>query len=422
MAKLRNFSTDAMLPKWEQEQNQGYGGGGMDMPPMPTFDPMPDDSQVVEDFSPDQAAKGVSMRVPITANSQQGGQQAQSANTLSGVTRSAGQGWQGWGGQQANNEYEGGANDGGTYDGSGIAAGRETGSYDRGANNEVGHDGTTSGGMTREQYRDAWMSSGISNMDQLRRWVAQHGGQVVSDNGTVRTPFGETLDMLQNARTGNGRAAWSGLGGNSGGRGGGGSGSGSGGSGGGGGVGFGDELKKALAGLFPGGMFNQDIVNTRTQGARENLERFRKSQQSGNSAILAARGLLGDGAEVTAYDRLSNDIADKYSTAANDIWANESENADARMAQALSIAAGLTLGEAQNAIARFRAENDFALGQGQLALGNLHERNWYDLGRRGDDLSRAELEERARAGDRDAQIELIRISQGGATNTRGGYR
>lgn len=67
--------------------------------------------------------------------------------------------------------------------------------------------------MNREQYRDAWMSSGVKNMDQMRDWVARNGGQVLSDNGTFRTPQGETYDGLINARTGNGTPGWTPVGG-----------------------------------------------------------------------------------------------------------------------------------------------------------------------------------------------------------------
>lgn len=98
---------------------------------------------------------------------------------------------------------------------------------------DTGHDGTQQG-MTREEYRDRWMSSGIHDIAGLRAWLAQNGGTLLSDNGTVRTPYGETLDMLIGARTGNGQAGWTGIGGGGSGGSGGGSGGSGGGSGGGG--------------------------------------------------------------------------------------------------------------------------------------------------------------------------------------------
>lgn len=62
--------------------------------------------------------------------------------------------------------------------------------------------------LNREQYRDSWMSSGVQNMDQMRDWVARNGGTILSDNGTFRTPQGETYDGLIGARTGHGTPGW----------------------------------------------------------------------------------------------------------------------------------------------------------------------------------------------------------------------
>jgi hypothetical protein len=77
---------------------------------------------------------------------------------------------------------------------------------------DVGHEGTTKGGMNRQQFRDAWMSSGISNSQQMDDWLAKNGGQRLNDAGVVRTPFGETLDMGIAYKTGNGRPGWTDIG------------------------------------------------------------------------------------------------------------------------------------------------------------------------------------------------------------------
>ena len=89
----------------------------------------------------------------------------------------------------------------------------------------VGHNGTTAGGLNREQYRDKWMSSGVKDMAGMKAWLAENGGTLDSDNGTVTTPFGEQIDMGGNARgsaAGNGQltTAWTGVGGDGGGSGG----------------------------------------------------------------------------------------------------------------------------------------------------------------------------------------------------------
>lgn len=62
--------------------------------------------------------------------------------------------------------------------------------------------------MGREQYRDAWMGSGVSNIDQMKQWLSQNGGTLLSDNGTFRTPQGEVYDGLIGARTGHGTPGW----------------------------------------------------------------------------------------------------------------------------------------------------------------------------------------------------------------------
>lgn len=72
-------------------------------------------------------------------------------------------------------------------------------------------------GMTREQYRDQWMSSGTRDMAGLQNFVNQYGGQIVSGNGTVLTPSGEYIDMLIGARTnGSGMPGWTGINGGAG--------------------------------------------------------------------------------------------------------------------------------------------------------------------------------------------------------------
>lgn len=82
---------------------------------------------------------------------------------------------------------------------------------------QVGHDGSFNG-QNREQWRDAWMSSGEHSVDSMKAWMAQNGGTLQSDNGTFMTPFGESMDLGFNARgaaAGNGKIKpiWGGGGG-----------------------------------------------------------------------------------------------------------------------------------------------------------------------------------------------------------------
>lgn len=154
-----------------------------------------------------------------------------------------------------------------------------------------------------------------------------------------------------------------------------------------------NPVMDSLSKLFSTGGYNQDLVNRRVESANESLQRQRKSRDATNRAALASRGILGEGrghesgAELTALSKLDQSIADQYSGAVRDIYADESGNADARMMQALQTAAGLSAQEAQMVIDRFRAEtertsvgNQFELGKGNLALGNMRGVNDYNLG------------------------------------------
>lgn len=159
-----------------------------------------------------------------------------------------------------------------------------------------------------------------------------------------------------------------------------------------------DEIMANLKQLFPNGAYNQDIVNRRTENARENLLRQRKSTDANDRAILANRGTLGSGPEVTALTRADQNMADQYQNATSGIYADEENAASQRMMQALQTAAGMDANEANafvNAyqaqsgrglgvgnlgVAQQRANNDFTLGSGNLALGNVNSANNYNLG------------------------------------------
>lgn len=194
-----------------------------------------------------------------------------------------------------------------------------------------------------------------------------------------------------------------------------------------GGMDFG-KIKAALEGLFPGGAFNQDIVNRRTESAREDLERFNKSRKATNRAYLADKGLLGSGPEATEAFSREDDIASRYIGAARDIYADESENADQRMMQALSLASGMSMEDAKNAIDLFRANtertnvgNNFTLGQGRLALDNQGLANSYNL-----DLAKFGLDRDRTLWDMennsiDQLTAMLQLLMNGAQTSAGGY-
>lgn len=71
----------------------------------------------------------------------------------------------------------------------------------------VGHDGSYNG-MNREQWRDAWMSSGVKNQADTDSWLTSHGAQKIGDNGSFYTPFGEGLDLGIGYKTGSVTPGW----------------------------------------------------------------------------------------------------------------------------------------------------------------------------------------------------------------------
>lgn len=169
-------------------------------------------------------------------------------------------------------------------------------------------------GVSREQYRDAWMGSGAKSMDDLKRFVAQYGGQIISDNGTVRTPYGFDIDMLIGAKgaAAGGSAAsagWTSLGG-----GGGGAAPGAGGApAGGDGNDFTSQVRKMLMDQLtklsaPVTAEDPTIANEMQAQSRV-AERGRQDRRSASAERAAMQGYLSGGASSGAFDA---DVASGY--------------------------------------------------------------------------------------------------------------
>jgi hypothetical protein len=291
----------------------------------------------------------------------------------------------------------------------------------------------------RTAFRDKWMGSSGSMDDFLKNNPEFSGVHATnSKNGTYQLPSGELMD-LQIAKGANGDNAahgWTGVGevhngqasyyppapamGQFGGPGG---------AAGGPNPNFNQDIKSTLQGIFSNqGNFNQDVVNRRTENARENLARFQKSQSANDKSVMASRGLVGSGAELTGQGKLGQDIANSYQNAASGIYADESHAADQRMMQALTTAAGMSEQEAQQAIDWFNSqtgrtnmENNFTLGQGNLALNDSKNKNDYDLGRRGIDFNYDQLN--SNLDDKSVQdlIDLLKTRGTISTDSAKGY-
>lgn len=193
------------------------------------------------------------------------------------------------------------------------------------------------------------------------------------------------------------------------------------------------SIMGVLQGLFPGGAYNQNIVNSRTEGAREDLARFQKYQNQNDRAALANRGLIGSGPEASAQGKLTQDIADKYQNAVRGIYNDESQNADQRMMQALGLASNMTDEQARQAIDWFNANSNRDLGMGNLdlnrtlgvgnlALGNMKATNDYNLGLANYGLNRDQLEYALEQGDIDSILKILGVRENATNTSAQGYQ
>lgn len=258
---------------------------------------------------------------------------------------------------------------------------------------QVGHDGTING-MTREQYRDAWMSSGATNTQAMDAFLAAHGGRRLNDSGVVTTPFGETLDMGGAFRSGHGSAAWSGMdGGGNGGPISVGSGQtpaavaaggGFGGYGGGGGAysGMRSRFADAIQPVTYDKFDPSSVDVTQDPGYAFRLAQGAKALQ--NSAASKGNLLTGDFAKaLTDYNQGA--ASQEYGNAFNRAFQTNQANNAGRLA-AFGANVGADQGYGNLDLGNLRAGNDYSLGVGQLALGNKSADQSFYLGNRNADI------------------------------------
>lgn len=151
-----------------------------------------------------------------------------------------------------------------------------------------------------------------------------------------------------------------------------------------------NELMTILRSLISGGG-NQDILNRRVESARTHLDSDRQSQTDYLLAKLADQGLIGSGPVQSSLAGLESDLGANFGDEVNQIYADESANADSRMMTALSLMSGLSTADQNRALEWFKANTDAGQGQqridldqslglGNLALGNARLGADYSLG------------------------------------------
>lgn len=250
---------------------------------------------------------------------------------------------------------------------------------------QLGHDGTQNG-MTREQYRDALMGSGIRTIDDLKGFLAANGGQLLSDNGTIMTPYGEPIDALIGARTGSGQAGWTGIGGG-GAAGAGGAGGTGGGAGGGTGSSFQDQVRQQLLDQLAkaGQPVTADDPNIKNQmiGQERIAESARRDRRSASAERAAQSGLLNGGTSSGAFDsELAAGYEDKgnqLSDVQGQIFAREIQSRTAQLTQLLNTAVQSGDAEAARAIQLQIAQMNAALQQAQLGQQQSQWNDQYGL-------------------------------------------
>lgn len=105
------------------------------------------------------------------------------------------------------------------------------------------------------------------------------------------------------------------------------------------------------------GDLNQSIIDRRVDQARGVLDKQRKSAVDTLGAQLAERGQgANDGSSGSASMRLDTQLNDDFANEVSGIYANEAENADNRMLQALAAGTDLSVADMQAVIDRFEAQ------------------------------------------------------------------
>lgn len=132
-------------------------------------------------------------------------------------------------------------------------------------------------------------------------------------------------------------------------------------------------MESTIQGLLSGDL-NKDIVNRRTDNARDLLNKQRKSSGDTLGALLADSGQNGGSAE-SGRVRLDEALGDDFASTLNEIFANEGAAADSRMMGALGIGRDLDLGDMENAVRAYEAQTgrqgvlgDYDLGSKKLGL------------------------------------------------------
>jgi hypothetical protein len=132
------------------------------------------------------------------------------------------------------------------------------------------------------------------------------------------------------------------------------------------------------------GGINSERLGRRVTGARERLEKARRSQTEQAQAELASRGLLStpgivQGSELQTLGNIGEGFAEEFGTAMRDIEVAESQAADERLMSALGLATGMSRDQAQTMLGAIGAENQRQAVLAQIAIEQLKNNTTWNM-------------------------------------------
>lgn len=231
----------------------------------------------------------------------------------------------------------------------------------------VGHDGIYNG-QNREQWRDAWMSSGRMTQDEMTNKLLSMGATPTGRGDTWTTPFDETYDLGIGWKTGNPSAGWTPSGGGGGSTPGAGGGIVGGGSGFGGGGFGGDKGTNDLMGLL-WNRANQSLKVDRNDpliaNARDAYNATQERSQRNHLADLAERG--GGTANLDLERRMgAEQVGQNTANYESQLMLNEVAARRNEIRDALAQYGNLMTEEQRMALQERLAQMDNQLGRDQL--------------------------------------------------------
>lgn len=149
---------------------------------------------------------------------------------------------------------------------------------------------------------------------------------------------------------------------------------------------YGNEIADMLRNVYSnGGLYNSPAVKQQLVAARDAEAGAFQGQLADARGALASRGLIstpgvGQGAEATAIDRVSQGLAPEYASAVSKIETDAMERANQNVLSALSLATGLSQSQANNMLGAISAGTNRQAVLANIALQSLAQnQSWIEF-------------------------------------------